>query len=88
MNLSFLYSLKWGIRQFVFDIKINEHSFAEVELMNIRMHYPETEEGLKELNQRMAKVQADTIINYINNLNCSYEEKKQILKKIGAKDKD
>lgn len=53
--------------------------------MNIRVHYPSTDEGLKQLNERMAEVQASAIIKYIDNLNCTYEEKVQLLKNASEK---
>lgn len=54
--------------------------------MNVRVHYPQTEEGLKELYDRLASIQAEIIIGYINNLNCTYEEKVQLLKQVAEKD--
>ena len=47
--------------------------------MNIRVHYPDTEEGMKELADRVAKVHAQSVINYINSLEISYEAKVELL---------
>ncbi len=47
--------------------------------MNITVHLPTTKEGWQMLNERMAEIHSEFIINQINNLPCSYEEKLEIL---------
>lgn len=47
--------------------------------MKVRVHLPDTEEGWEMLNNRLAEFQSEFIINEINKLPHSYEEKLQIL---------
>lgn len=54
--------------------------------MNIRVHYPKTKEGWEKLNDRIATAQANAIMNYIDNLNCSYEEKVKLVARAKGKD--
>ena len=53
--------------------------------MNIRVHLPTTKEGWQMLNERMAEFHSEYIINQINNLPCSYEEKIQDLERVKRK---
>lgn len=53
--------------------------------MNIRIHYPSTEEGWNQLNERLVNAQTEAIVKYIDNLNCAYEEKVQLLKNASEK---
>jgi len=50
--------------------------------MNVRVHLPETEEGMEKLLDRLAKFKADWIINEINKLPYSYEIKLEVLEEI------
>lgn len=47
--------------------------------MNVRVHYPTTEEGMKELTDRVAKAHAQSVIAYINQLPLNYNEKLELL---------
>ncbi|QQY80579.1 hypothetical protein EDD65_102242 [Keratinibaculum paraultunense] len=53
--------------------------------MNVKVHLPTTKEGWKMLNERIAEVQSEFIINEINNLPCSYERKIEILEGVKKK---
>ncbi|MEG0153429.1 MAG: hypothetical protein RR744_09725 [Cellulosilyticaceae bacterium] len=53
--------------------------------MNIRVHYPSTEEGLQKLNEKIATAHAEAVVDYIDNLDCSYEKKMQLLKRAADK---
>lgn len=53
--------------------------------MNIRVQLPDTEEGWEMLNDRMAEVHSEFIINQINNLPCSYEKKLEVLEGVRIK---
>ncbi|WP_041701617.1 hypothetical protein [Gottschalkia acidurici] len=50
--------------------------------MNIRVHFPTTEEGMEELQERIDEAHAHLIMNRINNLNWSYEDKIALVKQI------
>lgn len=56
--------------------------------MNIRVHYPQTEEGWKKLNERIATAHANAIVDYIDNLNCSHEKKVSLLQRASKTYKD
>lgn len=43
--------------------------------MKIRMHYPETEEGMAAFNDRLAEIHVNAIIHYIENMTCSPKQK-------------
>ena len=43
------------------------------------VHFPQSEEGKKLLARRMAEVHADWTIDRIKKMNCSSEQKKQLL---------
>lgn len=47
--------------------------------MNIIFHYPQTEEGKRELAERVSTVHANEVIKKIQKLNCSYEQKIKLL---------
>ena len=53
--------------------------------MNIRVHLPDTEEGWEMLNERMAEIHSEFIIDQINNLPCSYEKKLEVLEGVRRK---
>ena len=55
------------------------------EKMNIIVHLPDTKEGWKILNDRLAEFQSDFIINEINNLPYSYERKLEVLEGVKRK---
>lgn len=47
--------------------------------INVIVHYPKTEEGQRELSQRVASVHADLVNRYIQNLNCPSRQKEELL---------
>ena len=56
--------------------------------MNIRVHLPTTEEGWAMLNDRITDFQAEFIINEINKLPYSYEDKIEILEGVRKRIED
>lgn len=55
--------------------------------MNIIVHYPDTKDNTKELENRVAAVHAKAVINYVNALNSTYDKKTALLDellKVGA----
>ena len=50
--------------------------------INVVVHYPQTEEGRRELAQRVASAHADMVYQTIQKLNCSSEQKVQLLDSI------
>ena len=50
--------------------------------INVIVHYPEAEEGWRELRRRVAGVHADGVFNSISKLNCSIREKERLLNAI------
>ena len=53
--------------------------------MNITVHLPTTKEGWQMLNERMAEINSEFIINQINDLPCSYERKLEVLEGVKKK---
>lgn len=47
--------------------------------MNIIIHYPSTEENCFKLQEQCAKVYANAVIDKLNKLNCSDEQKTTLL---------
>ena len=47
--------------------------------INIVVHYPTTEDGWRELKQRMAIVHADAVLNSISKLKCPTSQKEELL---------
>lgn len=47
--------------------------------IQIIMYYPETEEGKRKLQQRVADVHADLVVSRIQKLNCPTEQKLELL---------
>ena len=47
--------------------------------INVIVHYPETEEGKRELARRVASVHADMVSQYIQKLDCPSEQKEKLL---------
>ena len=47
--------------------------------IHVIVHYPKTEEGKRELAERVAGVHADMVNQYIKTLNCPSEQKVQLL---------
>ena len=47
--------------------------------INVIVHYPKTEEGKRELAERVAGVQADMVNQHIKKLNCPSDQKVQLL---------
>lgn len=46
------------------------------------MHYPETEQGFKELKKRIASVHAQAVGRYLSELPCPKEQKLALLKEV------
>lgn len=53
--------------------------------MNVIVHLPSTKEGWEMLNERIAEIHSEFIINQINDLPCSYERKLEILEGVKRK---
>ena len=53
--------------------------------MEVRIHLPGTKEGWEMLNERMAEIHSEFIIDQINNLPCSYEKKLEVLEGVRRK---
>lgn len=47
--------------------------------INVIVHYPKTEEGKRELADRVASVHASLVNQHIKKLNCPSEQKVQLL---------
>ena len=47
--------------------------------INVIVHYPQTEEGRRELARRVAGVHADMVSQYIQKLDCPTEQKEKLL---------
>lgn len=47
--------------------------------INVIVHYPKTEEGKRELADRVASVHASLVNHHIKKLNCPSEQKVQLL---------
>lgn len=47
--------------------------------INIIVHYPTTEEGRRELANRVAEVHADAVLHTIKKLNCPTKQKQALL---------
>ena len=50
--------------------------------MKIRMHFPETEEGMAAFNDRLAEAHVQAIKYYIENLNCSPIQKMELYESV------
>ena len=47
--------------------------------INVIVHYPKTEEGRRELAERVASVHADLVNQHMKKMNCPSEQKVQLL---------
>ena len=47
--------------------------------INLILYYPKTEEGKRELAQRVADVHAKTVKQTVSKLNCSSKQKEQLI---------
>ena len=47
--------------------------------INVIVHYPKTEEGKRELAERVASVHADMVNQHIKKMNCPSDQKVQLL---------
>ena len=47
--------------------------------INVIVHYPKTEQGKRELAERVAGVHADMVNQYIKKLNCPSDQKVELL---------
>ena len=56
--------------------------------INIIVHYPKTEEGKRELAERVASVHADMVIQYIDKLECPTRQKLELLDAVIASVKE
>ena len=56
--------------------------------MEVIVHYPKDSEKKKELETSVSKLRAEFIIDYINKLNCPYEQKLRladaVARRVGA----
>ncbi len=52
--------------------------------MKIMVHYPTSENGLKELKKNVAKIHAEAVSSYISNLPCPKEQKLELLDSLRA----
>jgi hypothetical protein len=52
--------------------------------INVIVHYPKTEEGKRELAQRVAGVHADFVGQYVQQLNCPSNQKAELLNAVIA----
>lgn len=50
--------------------------------IHVVVHYPKTQEGQRELAQRIAAVHADVVKDYIKGLACPTEQKKSLAEKV------
>ncbi len=50
--------------------------------MNIILHLPKTEKGVRELQKRVAEVHAEAVSHYLQMLNCTQEQKKALIEKV------
>lgn len=50
--------------------------------MDIVVHYPETKEGMAELQTRIATIHAEAVASYIENLSCPKEQKLRLYDEI------
>lgn len=55
--------------------------------MNIKVYYPSSPEGKDELARRVASVHADIVVQYINRLPCSAEQKLALIEATAAEKK-
>ena len=55
--------------------------------MKIIMHYPDTEQMRSELKIQIAKIHSEAVASYLQNLNCSKEEKKKIINELNLGNK-
>ena len=53
--------------------------------MEVIVHYPKDSEKKKELETSVSKLRAEFIIDYINKLNCPYEQKLQLADAVAGK---
>ena len=50
----------------------------------IVMHYPKTEEGMRQLTQRVAQAHADAVIHKVNGMRGSVREKSELMKAVNS----
>lgn len=48
-------------------------------IIEIIVHYPKTAKGQAELSERIAKIHAQFVLQYVNKLNCPLEQKKKLI---------
>ena len=56
--------------------------------MKVIIHYPKTEQGLRELQKRIALIHAEAVEQYLNKLPCSNQQKISLLKAVKRDLKD
>lgn len=54
-------------------------SIAKSVHINMIIYYPKSEEGKKQLAQRVAQIHADSVIDRIKRLNCPSDQKTELL---------
>lgn len=50
--------------------------------INMVVHFPDTEDGIRELKKLVADVRADAVLTCISKLDCPLPQKEQLLKAI------
>ena len=50
--------------------------------IKIIVHYPQTQQGMQELAQRLADVHADAVVSAINKLDCPLKQKLDLLQAV------
>ena len=53
--------------------------------LDIKVFYPDSEEDRAEIRRRLARIHAQYVLNYIQNLNCPQWQKEKILDGVIAK---
>lgn len=50
--------------------------------IQVVVHYPKTEEGMRQLSQRVAEAHADAVIHKINGTRCSVKERITLMRAV------
>lgn len=50
--------------------------------LQVRVHFPQTEEGKQELARRVAEVHADFVLDTLNRLDCPAKQKLELLQAV------
>ena len=57
----------------------------EVRELNVIVHYPDSEEDMAEIRKRLARIHAQYVLNYIQNLRCPQWQKEKLLDAVIAR---